>query len=77
VAEYVLGMPEARRFLKELYRFIDYLIPNFIKEGKSYLTLSFGCTGGKHRSVVIAEKLKEYIQKKKYDIRIYHRDIYK
>jgi len=77
VVDYVIKKPETKEFLKELYRFMGYLIPNFLQEGKSYLTISFGCTGGKHRSVIIAEKSKEYLRKRKYDIRIYHRDIYK
>jgi UPF0042 nucleotide-binding protein len=77
VKDYILNSPETRKFMSELYRFIDYLIPNFLKEGKSYLTISCGCTGGKHRSVIIAEKIKEYLHRKKYDIRVFHRDIYK
>jgi UPF0042 nucleotide-binding protein len=64
-------------FLAELLRFIDFLMPQFIQEGKSYLTISIGCTGGKHRSVVIADKLKEHLQKMRYSIRIHHRDIFK
>jgi len=77
VKDYILNSPETRKFMSELYRFIDYLIPNFLKEGKSYLTISCGCTGGKHRSVIIAEKIREYLHRKKYDIRVFHRDIYK
>lgn len=77
VKEYVLDSPETQRFIERLNNFVEFLIPNFIKEGKSYLTIACGCTGGKHRAVVIAEELKEYIRKKNYDIRVYHRDIYK
>ena len=77
VKEYVLKAPETKKFLGELYRFIGYMVPNFLDEDKSYLTIACGCTGGKHRSVIIAEALKEYLRQKKYDIRIYHRDIYK
>jgi len=77
VRDHVLKVPETKKFLKELYRFVDFLIPNFLREGKSYLTISFGCTGGRHRSVIIAEEIREYLCQKKYDIRIYHRDIYK
>jgi UPF0042 nucleotide-binding protein len=77
VKEFVLEAPETKKFLGELYRFIGYLVPNFLDEDKSYLTIACGCTGGKHRSVIIAEALKEYLRKKKYDIRIYHRDMYK
>ncbi len=77
VKDYVLKAPETKKFLGELYRFIDYMVPNFLDEDKSYLTIACGCTGGKHRSVIIAEALKEYLRKKKYDIRTYHRDMYK
>lgn len=77
VKDYVLKAAETKKFLAELFRFIDYLLPRFLDEGKSYLTISIGCTGGKHRSIVIGEKLRNYLRKKKYDIKIYHRDIFK
>ena len=77
VKEYVLGAADTKKFLNRLYRFVDYLIPNFIGEGKSYLTISIGCTGGKHRSVILAEKLREHFKDKSLSVRIYHRDIYK
>lgn len=75
--DYVLQKPETQEFLSELFHFIDFLMPHFIEEGKSYLNISIGCTGGKHRAVVLAEELKEYLAKKSYNIRVYHRDIYK
>ncbi len=77
VREYVLKEGETKKFLARLYRFVDFLIPRFINEGKSHLTISTGCTGGRHRSVVLADELNEYIKKKKYNVRSYHRDIYK
>lgn len=77
VREYVLKSAETKKFLSRLYRFVDYLIPNFIDEGKSYLTLSVGCTGGKHRSVILTEKLREHFKSKDLSARTYHRDIYK
>jgi UPF0042 nucleotide-binding protein len=77
VRDFILQSDETKSFLEHLYQFIDYLIPQFISEGKSYLTMAIGCTGGKHRAVVIADRIGEYIRKKKYDIRIYHRDIFK
>ncbi|MGB9893739.1 MAG: RNase adapter RapZ, partial [Candidatus Saccharicenans sp.] len=58
VKEFVLNSSETNSFLKKLYEFLDQLLPGFMKEGKSTLTISVGCTGGKHRSVVIAEALK-------------------
>ncbi len=77
VRKYVLKEGETKKFLARLYRFVDFLIPRFIKEGKSHLTISTGCTGGRHRSVVLADELNEYIKKKKYNVRSYHRDINK
>ncbi len=77
VKEYILEGKETLSFLAQLNRFVDFLIPRFIREGKSYLTISVGCTGGRHRSVIIAEKLKEHLITKSYSVRTYHRDIYK
>lgn len=77
VRNFVLGSPETQKFLRHLFRFMDYLIPQFVEEGKSYLTISLGCTGGKHRSVVLADELRGYLRKKRCDIKVYHRDIYK
>jgi UPF0042 nucleotide-binding protein len=77
VRAHVLQSRGTRTFISRLFPFIDYLIPEFISEGKSYLTIAIGCTGGKHRSVVIAEELKGYLRKNRYDIKIFHRDIFK
>jgi len=77
VRAYVLHSAESREFRDRLFPFIDYLIPKFITEGKSYLTIAIGCTGGKHRSVVIAEELRGYLRKRRYDIKVYHRDVFK
>ena len=77
VREFVLGSEETSSFLSRLFDFIDQLLPGFIKEGKSTLTISLGCTGGRHRSVVIAEALGAHLKKKKLTVRIIHRDIYK
>ncbi len=77
VMDYVLKAPETNKFLSELFRFIDYLMPRFIEEGKSYLNISVGCTGGKHRAVVLAKRLREHLKNKNHNIRIHHRDIYK
>ena len=54
---------------------LTYLIPHYIEEGKSYLTIAFGCTGGKHRSVMMAEWLKKALEKHKFATRVIHRDI--
>ena len=77
VREYVLQSAGANQFLLELYRFVSYLMPKFVEEGKSTLTISVGCTGGKHRSVVCGEQLKNHLRSHSYYARIYHRDIYK
>lgn len=77
VRRYVLESDETKKYLKEINRFIDYLIPNFQQEGKSYVIISIGCTGGKHRSVVLAEKIKEHLKTNNYKMRVYHRDVYK
>ncbi len=77
VREFVLKSGETADYLKNLLAFIDSQIPGFRKEGKSTLTISVGCTGGKHRSVVIAEALKDHLRQEKLEVKIIHRDIYK
>jgi UPF0042 nucleotide-binding protein len=77
VKEYVLQSEETESFFIKLIRFLNYLIPRFEEEGKSYLTIAVGCTGGKHRSVVLAEKLKDHIRSRGYSVKVYHRDIHK
>ncbi|HCS47009.1 MAG: RNase adaptor protein RapZ [Candidatus Aminicenantes bacterium RBG_19FT_COMBO_58_17] len=77
VRAYVLHSADSREFRERLFPFIEYLIPKFIAEGKSYLTIAIGCTGGKHRSVVIAEELRGFLRKGRYDIKVYHRDVFK
>jgi len=75
IKNYVLNNDEARRFLKKYLNLLDYLIPLYKKEGKAYLTIAVGCTGGRHRSVTIAEALFEHINKPGRQIIITHRDI--
>ncbi len=77
VREFVLKEEETKKFLSRLYSFVDFLIPRFIDEGKSNLTISTGCTGGKHRSIILAEKLKDHLKQKNYNVRIYHRDLFR
>ncbi len=77
VRGYVLQSEGASQFLAELYRFVDHLMPRFIEEAKSTLTISVGCTGGKHRSVVCSEELKKHLRAHSYSARVHHRDIYK
>ena len=75
VYDYVMMKPEAEVFAKKLTDMIDYLIPLYSDEGKSSLTIAFGCTGGKHRSVSFAEYLCEYLNSKGLTCKTLHRDI--
>jgi UPF0042 nucleotide-binding protein len=56
---------------------LTYLIPHYIREGKSYLTIAFGCTGGKHRSVMLAEAVQKSLEKRGFSAKVIHRDIEK
>ena len=76
VRDYVMQGGTADAFLKKLYNMIDFLLPNYINEGKNQLVIAVGCTGGKHRSVTIARALYEHLEAAgEYGIRIDHRDI--
>lgn len=76
VQEYVMNSQAAHVFVEKLTDMIDFLIPNYIAEGKNQLVIAVGCTGGKHRSVTLANKLYEHLsQKQEYGIRMEHRDI--
>lgn len=77
VRDFVLDTTETQEFLGWLFDFLDKLFPKFVKEGKSNLTISIGCTGGRHRSVVVADKLREHLKNGRSEVKIYHRDIYK
>ena len=76
VQDYVMEFPEASEFLKKLVDMLDFLIPNYVKEGKHQLVVGIGCTGGKHRSVTLANEL--YAKMKDhgtYGTKLYHRDV--
>ena len=76
VHDYVMSFQEAHQFLDKLTDMITFLIPNYVKEGKNQLVVAIGCTGGKHRSVTLANKLYERLQKQSdYGVRLEHRDI--
>jgi RNase adapter protein RapZ len=77
VRDFVLGMPETVEFLDKLNSMLDFLIPNYVKEGKSQLVIGIGCTGGRHRSVAIADKLNENLTEKHHRTIVEHRDIEK
>jgi len=75
VVRFVLSRDETKRFILMFEKMMDFLIPNYIDEGKSYLGIGIGCTGGKHRSVVISEKIYDYLKLKGYSIKLFHKDI--
>ena len=75
VARYIRSFPQTGEFLRRIESLLSYLIPLYIREGKSYLTVALGCTGGRHRSVALAEVIRRYLQKKKYSAKVVHRDI--
>ncbi|MBO6112469.1 MAG: RNase adapter RapZ [Lachnospiraceae bacterium] len=78
IQDYVMGFPEADMFLNKLEDMLDFLIPNYIIEGKNQLVVAIGCTGGKHRSVTLSNKIFERMEKTgKYGVKIEHRDIEK
>jgi len=75
VARYVLQFPQTREFLDKATDMLKFLLPHYIKEGKSYLTVAFGCTGGQHRSVFIAEEMKKRLAEGGYRVKTSHRDM--
>lgn len=75
VREYVVGKEETCRFLEKFTDMLEFLIPGYRREGKSYLTISTGCTGGKHRSVAITEELRSFFADKNVIVKVTHRDI--
>ncbi len=77
VSDYVMSFHESHVFLTKLVDMLDFLIPNYVKEGKNQLVIGIGCTGGKHRSVTIANKLFDILKAKNSSIVLEHRDIEK
>ena len=75
VKEFVKKWPQTKKFFKKYFALLEYLIPLYEKEGKSYLTISVGCTGGRHRSVSIAEEISAHLHKLNRRISVVHRDI--
>ena len=75
VRDYVLGFPQTREFLSRLEHLLDLLLPAYIEEGKSYLTIALGCTGGRHRSVALVEEVAERLRLRGFAPRVTHRDI--
>ena len=76
VQDYVMGFPEAATFIDKLSDMLEFLIPNYVKEGKYQLVIGIGCTGGKHRSVTLANKLYDRLKNRgNYGLKIAHRDV--
>lgn len=75
VARYIRSFPQTGEFLRRIESLLGYLIPHYIREGKSYLTVALGCTGGRHRSVTLAEAIRRALQRKGYAAKVVHRDL--
>jgi UPF0042 nucleotide-binding protein len=75
VARYIRSFPQTTEFINRISDLLIYLIPHYIREGKSYLTISFGCTGGHHRSVMIAAEIRKRLSKAGFTVKETHRDI--
>lgn len=74
VAKYIRSFPQTQEFINRISDLLVYLLPHYISEGKSYLTIGFGCTGGQHRSVMIAEDVKKRLARAGYNVKVVHRD---
>lgn len=75
VKKFVFAKPQAKKCLKKLQQLIDFLIPLYMNEGRAYLNIGIGCTGGRHRSPAVVEKFGDYLKKYPVDVQIVHRDI--
>ena len=74
VAKYIRSFPQTQEFVHRISDLLVYLLPHYIHEGKSYLTIGFGCTGGQHRSVMIAEEVGKRLRNAGYRVKVVHRD---
>jgi UPF0042 nucleotide-binding protein len=75
VAKYIRSFPQTAEFMTRITDLLIYLLPHYIREGKSYLTISFGCTGGQHRSVMMAEEIRRALSDAGFKAKVNHRDI--
>ncbi len=75
VKSYVLGFPQGRRYLEQIHAFLQFALPLYAQEGRAYLTIAIGCTGGRHRSVVLAEALAEQLGGLGQQVSVRHRDV--
>jgi RNase adapter protein RapZ len=74
VAKYIRSFPQTQEFISRISELLIYLLPHYVEEGKSYLTVGFGCTGGQHRSVLIAQEVFKRLRKAGYPVKVTHRD---
>jgi RNase adapter protein RapZ len=75
IVTYLRSFPETNEFVKRIGNLLKYLVPKYVREGKRYLTIAVGCTGGRHRSVFVVEELARILKRKKRTINIRHRDL--
>jgi UPF0042 nucleotide-binding protein len=75
VRNFVLNRTETKNFLKKFFALLNFLLPNYIAEGKTHLTVAIGCTGGTHRSVVLSDEVYKFLKEKGYNVTIRHRDV--
>ncbi|MBK5290897.1 MAG: RNase adapter RapZ [Acidobacteriia bacterium] len=75
VARYIRSFPQTTEFIERISELLIYLLPHYIREGKTYLTISFGCTGGHHRSVMIADDIRKRLIKSGFKVKVSHRDL--
>lgn len=74
VAKYIRSFPQTKEFIQRVSDLLVYLLPHYIEEGKAYLTIAFGCTGGQHRSVMMAEDIGKHLAEAGYRVKVSHRD---
>ncbi|HWF65679.1 MAG TPA: RNase adapter RapZ [Acidobacteriaceae bacterium] len=75
LVRYINKFPETKEFIQKVHDLLLFLLPHYMQEGKSYLSVAFGCTGGQHRSVMIAEKMQQLLQADGYKVKVIHRDM--
>lgn len=75
VVRYISRFPETKEFIERVRELLLFLLPHYLQEGKSYLSVAFGCTGGQHRSVMVAERMKNLLEDADYRVKCVHRDI--
>lgn len=75
VREYVMKWPVTKEFIRRINDLLEFLIPNYVEEGRSHLIIGIGCTGGRHRSVVLAEEIVAFLTQLGYSVKLEHRDI--